>query len=204
MLKSTQQNLNYWRNRKIDWQQAYFTPNHPHRKRIIEELQNIKFGSLLEVGCASGANLALINKYFPQTGLGGMDVNADAIKQAKLNCPYIVNLEVSNGWEVFYSDKSTDVLLTDMCLIYNSPFKIKRMLKEIKRVTRNKVIFVEFHHKSLLKRILLSLGGYWAYNYLKLLPKLGFYDVQVRKLTETDWPGGQPQKDYGYIITARL
>ncbi len=203
-IHGTKRNIAWWRNRKIDWQQAYFTPLHPHRMLIIEELRKTVFGSLLEVGCAVGANLALIQRYFPKAGLGGMDVNEEAIKQAKLNCPQIVNLEVSNGKEVFYSDKSSDVLLTDMCLIYVAPWNIKQLLTEIKRVTRTKVIFVEFHHPSFWKRLYLSFGGYWSYNYLKLLPKLGFYDVQVKKLTEQDWPGGQPQKDYGFIITARV
>ncbi len=135
--------------------------------------------------------------------MGGMDVNAEAIKQAKINCPYVVNMEVSNGREVFYSDKSTDVILTDMCLIYLSPWKIMPMLKEIKRVTRNNVIFVEFHSPSLWKRLILMLAGYYAYNYPKLLAKAGFYDIQLTKIPEALWPGGEPQKTYGYVITAR-
>ena len=103
------------------------------------------------------------------------------------------------------SDKSADVVLTDACLLYVGPFKIRKHLQEIKRVARLQVVFCELNHKSFLARWKLRLlRGYHAHNYKKLLESEGFYDVMMYKLTERDWPGGDPWRNYGWIIKANV
>lgn len=201
----TNRHIKYWANRKIDWRQAYWNPEHPHRDLIIKALRGIKFGSLIEVGCGAGANLGKIIQNFKGVSVGGIDINADAIKTAEEifgNDAEV--LEVSSMDKIFLSDLSCDVILSDMALIYMSPFTIKKAIKEIHRVARNHIIFVEFHHKSWWKRFVLRLiSGYNAYDYKDLLEKNGFHDVEIYKLTEADWPGGQPQKTFACLIAAK-
>lgn len=72
----------YWAQRKMDWKQGYFNPDHPHRDFIIELLRKEPPGSVCEIGCASGANLWRIKKEFPNCKIAGCDVNADAIETA--------------------------------------------------------------------------------------------------------------------------
>lgn len=116
---------------------------------------------------------------------------------------FLERRDINDG--IFLSDNGVDVILTDMTLIYIGPFKIKKILREIKRVARFNIIFVEFYAKSFWQRLILWLKtGYFAYNWPKLLTKIGFYDIGLSRLTEKDWPGGNPQKDYAAIITARI
>ena len=200
----TNRHKRYWQKRKIDWEQAYFM-DHPHRDLIVKALKNISFGSILEIGCASGYNLFKIRENFPRIQIGGIDISEDAIKKAKELIPDADVLEVSSADNLFLSDKSADILLTDMALIYLSPFDINKAIKELKRVARNQIMLVEFHHKNWFKRqVLRLLAGYNAYDYRKLLEKNGFYEIEIYKLTEADWPGGQPQKEYACLITAKV
>ena len=203
--RSTNHHKKYWQERKIDWKQSYTsTWNHPHRFIISKVLKTFKWLSLIEIGCGSGANLINIIKAFPGRQVGGVDVNPDAIEEATkyLNGAY---LKVNSGDNVMMSDDSTDVVLTDMCLIYVGPRKIKKYLEEMKRIGRHHIILCEFHSDSWWNRMALRFNsGYYAYNYDKLLRKEGFYDIIKLKLREEDWPGGDPQKTFGYIIHARI
>lgn len=205
ILKTTEQHKNYWKRRKIDWDKAYFqTWTHPHRQILCAILKNLDWQCLMEIGCGSGPNLVQIVKQIPGKQLGGIDINADAIDLAKKMFKGGVFF-VNSADDIMMSDKSSDVILSDMCLIYVSPFKIDKYIKEIKRVTRKYVVFCEFHHDSFLKRLWLKwTSGYNAYDWDKLFKKHNFYDVIKYKLKPEDWPGGNPQKDYGYIFVARV
>ncbi|MBI5573480.1 MAG: class I SAM-dependent methyltransferase [Elusimicrobia bacterium] len=158
--------------------------------------------SLFEIGCGPGANLLKIIKEIPKKQIGGIDVNPDAIELAKK----IFNngvFQVGCADDIMLSDKSSDVVLSDMVLIYVSPKDIRRHIQEIYRITRNYVVLCEFHAKSRWKRLLLKIRtGYNAHNFQKLLEQNGFYDVSFVKMREVDWPGF-PQNEYGYLIIAK-
>lgn len=194
----------YWANRKINWQERYFNWDHPHRYLISAALTKFQWTSLLEMGVGAGANLANILKHFKNKQLGGVDVSEDAIACAKKNLVGAL-LKVGSVEDVMISDSATDVVLSDMCLIYLGPRRIHKALDEIKRITRNYVVFCEFHHPSFIKRLWLKLTeGYYAYDYKKLLAKHGYYDIQLFKIPPEFWEGGKPQATFGYIIIARV
>lgn len=217
--RSTKHQADYWRNRKIDWKAHYLdTWTHPHRQRIIQVLKTFFWGSLMEVGCGPGPNLIAIlddirkhSEEWPSlreglkgVQLGGFDVNEDAIALAKK--AFTDGLfKVCPADDLMLSDKATDVTLTDMCLIYVGPFKIDKHILELKRISRNHVIFCEFHSRSLLRRLWIKLTtGYNVYNYFSLLSKHGFYDILSYKLTPEDWPGCEKQKGLRHIFLARV
>lgn len=202
--RSTKKHQEYWKDRVIDWEKEYLaTWNHPHRQLIIDELKKMTFGSLLELGCASGPNLYRIMQEFPRVQVGGLDINAEAIAVAKKYLPPTSVLEVGPLDDMFYSSKSGDCILTDASLIYIGHDKIDAVMREIKRVSRRHVIFCEFHSTNIFKRWGLKFAtGYNAYNYRKLLEKHGFYDIQIKKLPDL-WDG-EPWKTFGHLITARV
>ena len=212
-LKSTKYWRGYWRNRKdIDWHQAYFTPEHPHRNVIIEHLKRFKFRSVLEVGCATGANLFKIKQNFPHSDIGGMDWSANAIEEAKKMLPKATVLQVGEAMDIYISDKGADILLSDMCYIYLDKKNFHKALGEARRVARNGIVFCEFHHENwFVQKILKWVTGYNSYNYIKELKKEGFSDIEMTKLTEKDWPISEQKKwyginlqwSYGYVISAR-
>lgn len=204
MFKSQAHHEEFWSKRKINWKTDYFdTWDHPHRDLLMQVIKQFPLGSILELGCGAGANLYRIAKELPHVALGGVDINADAIICAQENLPPNSILQVSKLDNLFFSDKSTDVTLTDMSLIYIA--NIDKTIQEIKRITRNQVILCEFHSTSFWKRLGLKLAtGYRAYNWKNLLEKHDFYDIQMWKVPQEAWPGGEPQKTFAYIITAKV
>lgn len=201
-MKTTKQHTKYWSERQLDWTKEYFdTHGHPHREILMRAMARFRFGSVFEVGCASGPNLLRIHYAFPGVQLGGCDVSADAIKSAKEHIPNS-HLDVSPAHDIFMSDKSVDMTISDACLIYVGRGMINKTLQEIKRITRKNVVFCEFHSESLYQRTRLQYqSGYYAYNWKKLLEKNGFYDVEVYKLPAKVWPG-TPWQEFGFIISA--
>ena len=204
-IKTTKHQQRYWQNRKLDWKaEIDLTWNHPHRNIISHFLKRLNWFSLIEIGCGAGANLANIVRNIPNRQLGGVDLNADAIAYASKRFEGGM-FKVDSGEDIMMSDKSCDVVLSDMMLIYIGPNKIKRYLAEMKRIGRKYVVFCELHSTSFWKRLWLRLtSGYNAYNYKKLLDKVGFYDVLYYKLRPEDWDGFEPQRSYAHIFIARI
>ena len=205
LLKTTKYYKDWWNFRKIDWKKSYLdTWNHPHRDMIVWVLGSFRWNSLIEMGCGPGPNLVKIVKEFKNKQLGGVDINADAIKLANETIAGAY-LKVGSVENSMMSDNSADVILTDMCLIYMDNSKIGKVLKELKRIGRSRIVLCEFHSESLFKRLKFKRKtGYNAYNYKKLLQRYGFYDIILKKIPEEAWPGGEPQKTFGYIITAKI
>ena len=196
----------YWKNRKIDWDKSYTaTWDHPHRELIIEVLKQFDWHTLWEVGCASGPNLVKIAKSLAGKQLGGSDINPEAIDEARKlfkNAPF----EVSPADNILLSDKSCDVILTDVTLIYAPPWKIKKVLKEFKRIVRNRVVLVEFDSTKWYRRLWLRLTtGYSAYNYQKLLEEAGFYDIIKYRIPSKYYPGvSKVHDEFATLIWAKV
>jgi hypothetical protein len=203
MFKSTRSNLKFWSKRQINWGEHYWNPEHPHRTMIINILTHKvrRFGSIIEVGCAAGANLARVKLVFPHVDVGGVDPNPEAIEEARRRVPG-GTFEVGHTHDLFFSDRSVDVTLTDACLLYVSPLNIKDALREIRRVTRTHVVLCELYHPNWFVRLVAGWSGYSLHNYPKLLMKMGFYDVEVHKIPEHVWPG-LPWSRFGYMFVAK-
>lgn len=203
-LFSTAHHKAYWQNRKIDWKTHYLdTYNHPHRLWLVEQLKTIRFSSLFEIGCGPGANLVPIGIVFPRVAIGGADVNPEAIALARETFPPQTLFEVGSGDNLMMSDDSTDVALSDMCLIYVSPLEIKRYLSEMKRIARRYIVLVEFYHPSFWERLKMTFAGRYTHDYPQLLENMGCSDIQVRKMPPELWPGAK-DNDFRYLIVARV
>lgn len=204
LFKTTNKWKHYWSHRKIDWKARYFNWDHPHRYLISAALSQFNWVSLVEVGVGAGANLKNILQNFKDRQLGGIDISADAIAVAKKEFTGGL-FKVGSVEDIMLSDDSTDVVLSDMCLIYIGPRKIDKAIEEIKRVARQYVVLCEFHHTSWFARLWLRIiEGYNAYDYKKLLERHGFYNIDVYKIPKKFWEGGKPQETYGYITIARV
>lgn len=203
LFNSTKKWSNWWINRKISWKEHYSNPQHPHRYLLAEILRHIPWMSLIEVGCAAGANLVTILKTMPNKQVGGIDISKDAIEYAKTQFQNGL-FKVGSADNLPLSDGSADVILTDMVMIYITPSQMKKHLLEFKRVARNYVVFCEFNSVSLWKRFAVKwTSGYNMYDWKKLLEKNGFYDIGMFKIPKEVWPGGLQEK-YGHVIVARV
>lgn len=209
MFKSTKQQKKFWVDRKIDWKTQYLdTWNHPHRQLIVWALETIPWISLWEVGCGPGANLAKIVNYFKPTEqkprqLCGNDINPEAIELAKQTFTN-GRFTVSPIEDLFVSDQSVDVTLSDAALIYYSPKDIDKAIKEMIRITRNHLVLCEFHGTNTWERLKLRWKtGYNAYDYRALLEKHGCYDIKIVKIPPQFWDGF-PWQPWGTIIIAKV
>lgn len=202
-MKTTKSQSKWWGNRVLDWKTSYLdTWNHPHRYLITAALNTFDWQSLMEMGVGGGANLKNIITLLKGKQVGGVDVSPTAIQFCEDNFKGGV-FKVGSTEDLMMSDKSADVILSDMTYIYVGPFKIKKNIKELRRVARNRILLCEFYIKSPIQRLLLYLkSGYFAHNWPKLLKKYGFWDIVIMKLPKEAWPGGLQEK-YCYLIKAR-
>lgn len=200
-LRNTKTHSEYWKTREIDWDKDYLsTWDHPHRTLLAQLLSRLTWVSLFEVGCGSGPNIKNFLAHFKNKQLGGVDISPEAIElaQKSFNGGFF---KVGSAENIPMSDKSVDVVLTDMTLIYVSD--INKAISEMKRVSRSFVVLCELHSTSWWKRLILKWNsGYYARNYKRLLEKHGFYDIGLVKIPKEVWDG-KPQIPYGYIILAR-
>ena len=196
----------YWKFRKDftgDWKQGGYweSKDHPHRKIVLDTLEkegNAHF-TLAEVGSNCGPNLEVIRRKFPYTGLSGLDISKKAVEEGRGR-----GLDLTEGKADMlpWKDKSYDYVLADAVLMYIGPDKILKVIEEMLRVTKKKVIIIDFHKKNAN-----PLGevevGHWVRDYESLFAKYGL-QVKVRKITEEEWPGSYSWKKLGYLITVDI
>ena len=203
-------NANYWLNRPnndkhLDWNLAnnwiedyWQSQNHPHRQLILETLRGLTpFDSLAELGCNCGPNLALINKTFPGKRLLGIDIEPRVIERAKDELREIA-FWVGNITKLPWDTQSVDIVLADATFMYLDSSELKLALGEIERITKKAVIIVDRFDESSEG---IRSGDVRARNYEKLLKDRGFR-VEVKKLTNKEWPDGVGWKKLGYIFVA--
>lgn len=207
MIRTTGYWKTWWANRKIDWGQSYGHGKdavlHPHRNMVVQAFKKRPFGSVCEIGCAAGANLLRLAHAFPGIEVGGVDVSRDAIQTVLKYFPKGV-FDVRSAEDLFFSEKSVDMVLSDAVLIYLDRRAVRNALREMKRIGRKGIVLVELHEPSWFKRLAIKwFSGYNAYDYRKLLKEIGFHDIELVKIPKETWPG-KPWEDWGYVITANV
>jgi len=152
------------------WVEDYWkSRDHPHRAFLVEKIcKYAPINSILEVGCASGPNLYNIAKKFPNAEIRGIDINPSAVEKGnewlKQEGISNVKLEVGRAQELNrFANKSFDIVFTDAVLIYISPNEIKKVVKEMLRISRV-VILNEWHAFKKWLAVLLN-----EYYYFRLI-----------------------------------
>lgn len=205
------QDYTYWQNRslldeqrdwpyeRLNWIDDYKASiEHPHRKVIVDELKQIEWENLLEIGCNCGPNLYLIDKEFPKALLYGVDPSVDAITQAKQWMPQVA-WEIGTAQKLYFSNKSMDCILIDAALMYVPPDEINQVMDEIDRVAKKLVIIVERFSETDENN-----GHIWSRNYTKLLQDRGF-EVKEINMTEELWPTSKNWQLHGrYFVCHRV
>jgi SAM-dependent methyltransferase len=113
-----------------DFAQYYEDPVAQGRSRWLcnDVLAGLELGSLLEVGCNSGRNLAFASEILPSVRLKGIDVNSNAIAYARKRNPHIVyDVADANAWKE--PGKSCDAILT-MSVLDHIPDEVLQVLAQ--------------------------------------------------------------------------
>ena len=106
-----------------------------------------------------------------------------------------------------FSDESFDVVFTDAVLMYVGPDKIEKVMREMFRITRKALIFIELHCKSQVKDPY-GLGTfhlcYWKRNYIDLLSqfveknKISLYKIPKDLRPARNW------QESGFLIEVTM
>ncbi len=197
----------WWTKRDRDWaEENWNSRNHPHRAYLIEKIATFSpLSNVLEIGCATGVNLYLLAKRFPDTEIRGIDINPHAVDMGNkgLSRKEITNVKLSIGRTENLSqfkDKSFDVVFTDAVLIYIQPKDIKIVLKEMIRIARKGLILIERHASGSDTYT----KGCWVRDYVTPLKQYTPKEqIEVTKITKDIWDDEGWGKN-GYLIEARL
>ena len=119
--------------------------------------------------------------------VSGIDINTDAVIETKKTCMAFVGTAEDTG----FPTKTVDLILTDACLLYVPPWRIKKAKKEMLRVARKYIVMCEWHGPWGFRL------GHWVRDYKKLFKE---YDTKLYKVN--NWAGGWAK--YGYIVVVRI
>lgn len=150
--------------------QQKYTSRHPLRRfflyrfltKILSEIEKEKPQSILDIGCGEGEADKFFLKRNASLKVLGIDIDSEALKEAKINCPQI-EIKKADVYKLPFPDNSFDLVL---CLeVLEHLEKPDEALKEIKRVCYNKAII------TVPNEPLFSLASFFSGKYLKSLGK---------------------------------
>lgn len=177
-----------------------------HRKQLASvvtaSMDNIQ--SVLEIGCAAAPNLRLVRQKLPSARLVGIDINQKAIRTAndyfksvgddKTKCFTRKAHQLS-----IFEDSTFDVCFSQGVMVCHPPHDFIRAVKEMLRVTKDIIIFNEYHQDGATEGFFDA--GRWVYDYNSVFKKLS-PEAEVT-MQKTDFSGGG-WDDYGKLITVSL
>jgi ubiquinone/menaquinone biosynthesis C-methylase UbiE len=190
----------WWAKRGNGWAEGNWNSrDHPHRSFLVERIAAFSpISSVLEIGCASGPNLYLLAKRFPQSEIRGIEINPQAVEVGSEGFARegISNVKLSVGRAedlCEFKDKSFDVVFTDAVLIYIKRSAICYIIKEMLRIARKGLVLVECHDFEQRTNDKRGLGfhtrGLWVRDYVALLKQfVPEEQIRVTKITKEIWP----------------
>jgi ubiquinone/menaquinone biosynthesis C-methylase UbiE len=100
---------------------------------LLHYFSDIRVHSILDIGTGTGGFIHILQKCFPEASITGIDPNVESLKAVAQHYPDIQFLEME-AEKLLLSDNSFDVVSISKAL-HHFP-KVRRSLKEIKRVTK--------------------------------------------------------------------
>lgn len=119
---------------------------------ILNELNYLKEGSILDIGCGTGELLYIINK--KGLKLYGIDLSDKMIEKAKEKLQNHANLTIGDSENLPYKDNKFDIIIcNDSFHHYPNPIKA---LKEMNRVLKNngKIIMGDCYQPFIFRQIM--------------------------------------------------
>lgn len=136
---------NKFSNQELD--QLYINNFGVSRSRLNNEfLGKLKLKNILEVGCNIGNQLTLLqNQGFKN--LYGIEISPEAVETSK-NRTKDINIIQSSAFDIPFKDSCFDLVFTAGILIHINPKDIKKIMKEIYRVSNKYVWGYEYYHPT--------------------------------------------------------
>ena len=174
---------------------------------LINYFMDKKVSCVLDVGTGSGGFIPILQETFPEAEITGVDTDQEPLVVARQKFPEIIFIKMK-AEQLLFDDNSFDVVSISMAL--HHLVKIKRSLKEIRRVVKNEgwIIINEmisdnlnpaqevhkmYHHfRSRIDRLT---GVYHRKSFTKdaILQMLKVADIQIQFLFENKNPTKQTE-----------
>ena len=177
-----------------------------NRLYLVKKIKSDVFNSVLEIGSKEGRNLRMIAKSFPDVKLVGIDISSEAVKIGnelfKKEGLSNVTLFEGKADELDCTDKSFDLVFIFAVLIYIDSKNINKVLSEMLRVAKRRVLILEWHDPELSKG---KLTSHWIYNYEEQLKPFNseIQSLEITKIPEDEFEDINWKK-YGYYIDVKL
>ena len=176
------------------------------RLYLLKKIKSSHFNSILEIGAKEGRNLRMIAKSFPDKRFVGIDISKEAIelgnklfyKEGFSN----VRLFEADAEQLKFENDSFDTVLVFAVLIYFPSNKIKKVIAELLRVAKKRILILEWHDPLLSKGKFLD---HWIYNYNNLFQDFRdqINSIEITKIPEKEFDDKNWRK-YGYFIDIRI
>ena len=180
---------------------------------LVENLVLKNASSFLEIGCNVGNRIINIALKNPDTNFFGIDIDKKAIEVGNLIIEdrgikniklYYLDLTNKEGFERLFPE-GIDYICSWAVLMYVHPLYIRRVLKNVLKISNKHVVFVEPATKNRLSTVTtgtISLGTRnWAYNYRKLIQKLepNIWLISESEVPKDIWSPGGKDKPIKFI-----
>jgi pseudaminic acid biosynthesis-associated methylase len=117
-------------------------------KDLISKYQ---IGSVLEVGCNMGMNIAMISGYLSSPwNTWGIDINKRNIHDMRKRWPDVQSIHGS-GFDLPFRDDYFDLVFTSGVLIHQKPSEVERMMQEVIRVSGKYVMAIEYWNEMFIE-----------------------------------------------------
>lgn len=175
----------YWKEERK--KELLFAPDPPpeeivnsERAIFIEQVFGKKKPErILEIGFGYGQNLGIIKELAPEITYVGIELDFERIQGTKHHYSkgFFHNLELIQGdiRNISLKDNSFETVIVSAVLLYLSGKDVKQALKEIFRVTKNRIIILEQATEKLEELILPYPDGenkYYIRNYAKEISEI--------------------------------
>ena len=124
---------------------------HPRRNIFIKKMTHHHlFESFLEIGCANGINLKIINENTCNARLEGVDINKRALKEGVKHFKSVNATNIKLRYKPakklnLYDSQEFDVVFSSRTLTYISPDNIDKVLENMIRISSKSVFLCEYH-----------------------------------------------------------
>jgi len=116
-------------------------------KELIHQYKLQPDARILDVGSGKGFLLYELKKLLPKATVVGIDISEYAIRQAKEEIkPYLKKIGAQDPYP--FADKEFDLVFSSTTLHNLYVFELKKALREIERVGKNKYICVESYRSA--------------------------------------------------------
>lgn len=143
----TQEQKNNWLSLGFDFTTL------PHRELLMEKITKHNPTSVLDVGCATGPDLALLKVLLPNTYLQGIDKEPQNIEEASRLDVDLVEANLIEALPQIRS-KSFDVVFTNGVMMYND----RHWIKELLRIAKKAVVLSERFPTDEQEQYMVALG----------------------------------------------